>query len=86
MTTQFELFIGGLPLYHFPEPPADQIDCKVMKCNVCNEDMWISKRKRIKINKTKAIKVWCYPCIAKWTIENNLSNTDVHFRDINREN
>jgi hypothetical protein len=57
-------YIGCIPVEACPSHPPDQIDCIIEKCPECKDDMWVSKKKRLKRESMpKLVKVYCLKCL-----------------------
>jgi len=67
-------------LKSFPEQPKDQSKCESFPCPECNENMWLSEKKReiLIISNTlkKEVILGCYPCILK-KLEEMKNNGDL---------
>lgn len=65
-------FIFCPPLSKYPEQPKDMSLCKLEKCPDCNNEMWVSVKKKeiIKNVKDREIILLCYDCFIKFAKKN----------------
>jgi len=80
------LLIGCIPLHAQAKHPKDQEDCIIEKCPLCDEDIWVSKKKRgLRDNAIlhKKVKIYCLLCLAKEAIKQDIVD-DVELFDISK--
>lgn len=67
-------------LKSYPQQPRDQSKCELVQCLYCNENMWLSEKKKaiIKFSNSvgKQIILACYPCMLN-ELEKMKNNGDI---------
>lgn len=73
---------GCIPVSHMANAPIDQSPCVIEKCIMCDQDMWVSEKKR-NMRKHQNIKIFCFICIVQQQIKNGIHPNDIDLVNIN---
>jgi hypothetical protein len=75
--------IGCLPVSLQSYAPTDQSPCIIEKCSLCNEDMWVSERKRKLRDTQDNVKIYCVVCIINEANRQGLEAEVIQLNEMN---